>query len=199
MSVSASSDSDFVTTINGAPSGASVVYNAPSSGAANAIKPVSSTQLAKLVLHNTTRGDSALISDVNTGTSTITLTANAPAGWQSGDTITARSQTNTDNFSGGAYYFDFEITSVLNGLARSIVLFIAISDTGGAGALLSVHPYVTGAASKRWNLGTQTTLTISSGIPRLPLNAVRFCAGWDATGSGTTTVTLRLWGQDVAE
>lgn len=196
---SGGSDSDFISTINGAPAGSTLVYGAVTSGAANTIKPSTTGFLAKLVLHNTTRGTSALISDVNTGTSTITLTAAVPAGWVSTDAITCRSQTNTGNPSGGARFYDFEITSTeLNPLARMMSCFVQISDTGGVGALLYTHPYQANSGFKQWPITTQTTLAIQNGLPRVPLFSNRFCMAWDVTGSATATVVIRLWGQDIA-
>jgi hypothetical protein len=196
--VASMSDSDFTATINGAPSGASVVYNAPSTGAESCIDPTNSNQLAKLVLYNSTRGNYALISDVNTATNTITLTANAPANWVSGDTITIRSTTNTDTISSG-YFVDLELGDTTTVPDTAFALDIAVhnlSDTGASQQALYLHPYETGVQSKRQRTLTDSTASSQTAMPPTPLLLInrRFEALADASGSGTLSYTLRLRG-----
>lgn len=192
------SNSDFVATINGAPSGASVTYNAPSSGQEGNLTPASTSQIAKMVLHNTTRGTSALISTVNTGTNVITLTANAPAAWASGDTITIRSQTNTVNPSANVYFMDFEFVSDINDLARYFDTYLFHYDSGTAGQRLNIHPWQTNANSKQLALDTYAAGLVSSVTGRVTLYQKRFCLSWQASGTGTGIVGLRLLGEGVA-
>jgi hypothetical protein len=194
--VDSASDSNFVSTIATLPGGAALTYGAVSAGAANTIVPWAALDAAfngKVVLHNTTRGTSALISAVVTGTSTITLTANVPAGWTVGDTITAKSQTNTSNWTGGAFYFDLDFSGMTTKptLAVATVFHLGISDSGAAGAIAAFHPFETNSPSKsfqQWGQATNqrnlTTLTI-------PVNQSKICIGWDATGSGTCRVFLQ--------
>lgn len=188
------STSDFVATINGAPSGTSVVYNAPSSGNENVIPP-NGTLLAKMVLYNTTRGDSAQISSVNTGTNTITLTATVPAAWANGDTITVRSQTNTDVPAG--YFLDFAIDDTSLIPANAVMLdfvFHTVTDTGGV-ALILAHPFKAGVASARRRQGTQVaSVSVSSGMFRIAFLQRRFELEWQATGAGTQSAQLRIMG-----
>ena len=126
--------STFAGTINGAPSGATVVYNV-TSGNEGAMKPFATTQLAKMRLYNTTRANSALISDCNTGTNTITLTANAPANWANGDTITIASQTTIGTFD----WVDLEITSGVTGKSSIFVSLVVSSATPGDNIIY--HPF----------------------------------------------------------
>ncbi len=69
----------FSATINGAPAGAVVNYNVPTAGSDNELRQYdangaqASTNLAKVVLFNSTRGNYALISDCNVGARQITL------------------------------------------------------------------------------------------------------------------------------
>lgn len=181
--------SDFVATINGAPSGASVTYNAPSSGNEATIVPAGTTYLAKMVLHNTTRGDSALISNVNTGTNVITLTANAPAGWANTDTITIRSQTNTSTFNTTSYFVDFELTSQVDPLLAGLEFEITYGDSGGAGQNVRLHPYKASVVSERRGFTTQSAQN-ASGYRPLPIISNRFCAAWTASGATTVNVLL---------
>lgn len=199
--VGSTSDSDFMGTINGSPSGTSVVYNAPSSGDEANLVPNSTSQLAKMVLHNTTRGNSALISDCNTGTNTITLTTTVPGDWADTDTITIRSQTNTSNPQSGVYFVDFEFTSGIEALTRSIVGAAAIADSAAASQSLWLHPYETNVNSKRNVPVTTYVAGVTTHGAAMPLNLIdnKFCAAWDANGTGTLTVVLlRLYEIEVA-
>lgn len=186
---------DFVATINGTPSGTSVVYNAPSSGDEENLNVFNSSQLCKMLLHNTTRGDSALISDVNTGTNTITLTTTAPGAWANGDTITIRSQVNTGTPLGGAIYFcDLEWVGATH---QGFVGYQNLRDTGSVG-VVGIHPYATYNASKLQVFRTQGTGQIFESSYLVGLDAAnkRFCLTWQASGSNTLRLILRQSGEN---
>lgn len=193
-------DSDFVALIDSLPGGAAVRYDTPTSGHENSLIPDNTSVLAKLTLHNTTRGDSALISDSSNAGGAgydgeITLTASVPAGWTVGDTITIRSQTNTSTMQDG-YFVDFEIadTSAIPELARAIEMELTIVDTGGTGLATRVHPFEANDNSKRKGcqcivsgLNHQNTLNVV-----VPLINRKFCAVWNASGSNTAIFALKL-------
>jgi hypothetical protein len=154
-----------------------------------------------MVLHNTTRGDDALISNCVTGTNTITLTANVPGTWQVGDTITSRSQTNTTAFGGGTVYFsDFEFTA---GIETDSALFVAsllIYDTAAAGQALYLHPYEAYSAAKLFFHRTQVSSLSHDGItPATPIDLTtrRFTMAWTTAGSNTLTIILNLFNEGV--
>ena len=194
------SDSNFVATINGTPSGTTVVYNTPSSGDETNLVPSSTSQIAKMVLHNTTQGDDALISNCNTGTNTITLTATVPGTWANGDTLTIRSQTNTTSFASATRFFvDFEIVSDIDDLAKSFIFSFVLTDSGG-GATVIFHPYEADVTSKRRAARTNAAgHTLDWTSPPIPLISNRFCAVWDASGSNTITqLQLRLSAEGAA-
>lgn len=186
-------NTDFVATINGAPSGATLVYNAPTSGNENVIKPNSTTAIAKMVLHNTTRGNDGLITDVDTGTNTITLTENVPGDWQSGDSITCRSQTNT-NFSGGAYFADFEITSVVPDNATFVNLFCYFNASGAPATNFGLwfHPF-SAFVGGQVRLYAHAVANVFFGIDVtvVPIISKRFCCRWN-NPTGTNNVILRV-------
>jgi hypothetical protein len=188
--VTAASDTDFISTIATLPGGAVLTYGVVSSGAANAIVPWSALDAdfnGKIVLHNTTRGTSGLISAVVTGTSTITLTANVPAGWQVGDTITARSQTNTNNWNSGAYYFDLDFSGMTDrpALGVAVVFHLGVFDTGATEAIAAFHPFEANNASKSFQQRTQAASRTNLTTLTVPVNQSKICVGLDATGSGT--------------
>lgn len=195
--VLSASDLDFVATINGAPSATSVVYNAPSSGAENVINVGSSSELAKLVLWNSTRSTGRLISSVNTGTNTITTVSSTDA-WASTDSVTIRSQTNTDTVGTSRFCeLDLSQTTEIPLHTRALVVFIIVADSGGAGENAILHPYEAGASSKRRTKTTQTAQNID-GEYHLPLYDRRFTYLHTATGAGTFDSTLRVMGYFLA-
>lgn len=190
-------DSDFSATA-GAISGATVPYSSPSGDEEVA---AFAGGLGSIVLWNTTNvpPDDALISSVNTGTNTITLTANAPGTWANGENITIRSQTNTNN-NGSAYFFDYEITSsTVPELTRAVYLELQYYDSGGANERAVIHPYEAFANSKRQNLDTTEAAVFSNRtITMMPLIERRFTVQFTASGSNTVLLNLYLLGVEVA-
>jgi hypothetical protein len=173
----------FVATINGTPSGASVVYNAPSSGTEGVLVPSSTGQLAKMKLYNTTRGNEALISNCNTGTNTITLTATVPANWANGDTITVASQT----VSGGGFnWVDLKITG---GPIDKDTLFInMVLASGTASDGMRVHPLSTFGGPKITQVLTQVGGVTNSTFCMVPISDNTFSFSWTAN---STSIILR--------
>lgn len=179
--------SGWTGTINGAPAGAVVTYTNVS-GNKNTLVPVSTSELGKQRLYNTTRGNYALISTSN-GTSTITLTANAPANWINGDTITTISPTVIS----GLNNIDIEITSgeALN--KNGVELFININDSAGT-MILRVHPFEAYSASKQFQIFHQIAGTNISGFVAVKLTSNVFSFHWTASGAATANVTIRQAG-----
>lgn len=183
--------SDFVATIASLVDADTITYNAPSSGAEANLVPAA-TGIAKLVLHNTTRGNDALISAVNTGTNTIDFVSNYPANWQVNDTVTIRSQTNTSNPWANGYYADFEIVSDINSLAVAIVTSGIIINTSATDIRVYIHPYETDSNAKLRSYRTQVVgLAFDFTTPAIPLISKRFCMAWQGS-AGTTTLIFRL-------
>lgn len=187
--ISAGSGSNFTGTINGTPSGATLVYTITGGTNEDNITPASAGELAKIVLHNTTRGDSVLIDSVDTGTNTITATANIPGTWANTDVITTRSQTNTDTIS-SMYFTDYDLSSADNDkisrLAVFITGFFSMSDVGTAAAYY--HPYETGAASKRYAISSIAGARL---MAEIPIVDNKFCMSNNASGTGTCLWLIR--------
>lgn len=194
--VTGASDSNFVSTIATLPGGAVLTYGAVSAGAANSIVPWAALDAAfngKLVLHNTTRGTSALISAVVTGTSTITLTATVPAGWIVGDTVTTKSQTNTTGTIGGGVYLDLDYSGMTTKppLGVAIGFQAGISDTGGGSSICAFHPFEANNNSKSFQVWGQVANVRNNLQFYVPSQQNKICLAWDGTGSGTLTVFLQ--------
>lgn len=160
-----------------------LTYNV-TSGTEGAMVPQATTLLAKMRLYNTTRGTSALISNCDIATNTITLTANVPAGWTVGDTITIASQT----VSGGSLdWVDLEITS---GPTGKTALFIKVAIQGATvGHSLRLHPFTASFSTAKYIsaevlVSNQTTRVFDL----LSLSSNVFSMAWTGTPA---VITLR--------
>lgn len=174
-------DSTFAGTIATLPGGSTLTYTV-SSGNENILDPASTSQLAKMRLYNTTRGDYALISDCNTGTNTITLTASVPGTWQVGDTITTVSQTVTG---AGRDYCDFEITSgdLVGKSAMKLYYFYRESTTIGVTTQFNIHPFESYVAAQNQSIYAQVAGRIIAGALEVKLNSDVFSLSWGASGN----------------
>ena len=185
------SKSDFNGTIATLPGGAVLTYNV-SSGDEEWLNANSINNLAKTVLHNTTRSNSALISDTVLGTNTITLTANVPAGWATTDVITVRSQTNT-NVSASAYYIDFEASgSTIPLLTRVVGMEMSMFDSGAAGQRATFHSYEAFSSAKRIICVPLVAAINHFRHGVLPLIDRKFTCQTQASGASTATVLVSI-------
>lgn len=187
--VSGVPSSAFSGTINGTPSGTSVVYNAGFTGSDLNLVPASTSQLAKLVLYNTTRSNSALISNCVTGTKTITLTAAVPANWANGDTITIASTT----VSGGTgNWVDLKITSGPTGKNYIFMNLIFIdSGTVTSTTVARVHPTEAFSASKSVALSAQVSTFSATAFALVKITSDIFTVSWIPSGATSGDFTLR--------
>lgn len=164
--------SGWTGTINGAPSGANVTVTT-STGNIASITPQSSSLLAKMRLYNTTRGNYALIQSVSG--SVVTLTANAPAGWANGDSLTVIST--TVNSGDGRNWSELEITS---GVTKNhIFLEVGWTNTT-AGKQCGVAPVETFSFAKAFFLTSAGQATLD--CQPLACNLV-FALSWQDAGS----------------
>lgn len=172
--------SAFVGTIATLPGGAVLTYNV-TSGNEGVMVPASTSHLAKVNVYNTTRGTSALISNSNAGSNTLTLTANVPGGWLVGDTITVASQT----VSGGGFsWIDLALTSGPLGYAGLFINLYVLSATAGHEVL--THPFETYAASKLNSWDVQVANGLMGGLVFQKIVSNKFAIAW--TGAVTRVV-----------
>ena len=162
-------------TITGGISG-STLNISTSTGQNTVLKPFSTSQLAKMRIYNTTRGNSALIQDFNTATNQMTLTATVPANWANGDSLTIASQT----VSGGGFnWIDLEVVS---GPTSKQSLFLAARITpGAAGDALRVHPLETFGSGKVQAITGQVAGVISNGFVLVKVTTNVFSISWTGT------------------
>lgn len=195
LRINSASDSSFSALINGLPSGTSVAYDTVV-GNEDSIVPVATTQIGKLVLRNTTRGTSAKISTVNTSANTITVTsADDISGWADNDVITVNSATCVA--ASTPYYFDLDLSGFLPATAAAVVLQWSFKDSGTAGSYVAIlHPYEAYADMKTKAIRTQlASAWMQSGADAvIPVISQKVCVNWDASGSATASVYLRISG-----
>lgn len=195
LRINSASDSNFSALINSTPSGTSVAYDTVV-GNENSIVPAAATQIGKLVLRNTTRGTSAKISTVNMSTNTITVTsADDISGWADNDVITVNSATCVT--ASAPYYFDLDLSGFLPSTAAAVVLQWSFKDSGTAGSAVAIlHPYEAYADMKTKAIRTQlANAWMQSGADAvIPVISQKVCVNWDASGSATASVYLRISG-----
>ncbi len=184
------STSGFTGTIATLPGGAPTTLTyTPVSGNEDTLVPTATTYGAKQRLYNTNRGNSiALITNSNAGTNTITFTANVPGTWLVGDTITTLSPTVVG---GGFNWVDFEIQSGSAYFGKSFLFMImAVTDTGGAGGILRMHPFQTYNGALVVPSRTDSTQRKDAlNIYTLVSNVLT--VSWVATGAGTLFFQLK--------
>jgi hypothetical protein len=184
-----SAASAWAGTIATLPGGAVLTYNNVS-GDESALQPLSTANIGKVTLHNTTRGTSAQISNVVLATNTITLTATVPAGWATTDVITIASQTNTATI-GGAAWLDLVLGAEIPQLTRSITLFLFYA-ADATNRRVGIHPFEADSASKRKLLRTQNgTQAFVGTLPPVAVIQNRICILWEVTGTvGNYVISL---------
>lgn len=195
--VSSHSDTEFVSTISGAPTTTSVVYGAVSSGNEDVIDVDSASQLGKMRLHNTTRGNYRLIESVNTGTNTIT-TVSSSDDWADTDTITIESQVVTSGSAQKVIDIDLSQTSDIPMLARAVALEMNKLDTGSANQFLIAYPHESFAVSKGLQTRNQVVSVRTYTHVIVSLRERIFDIQSQASGTGTASSVIKLNGYYLA-
>lgn len=192
----AHSQSNFVGTINGTPTAISVAYNV-TSGFEDLMACAATSQLAKLLLYNSTRGTYRYITACNTGTNTITTVSSTDA-WANGDTITLASQDILDGLTPTYIGFDLSQQSEIPPLARSIIVNGGVSDSGGAGYICVAHPAVAYSVPKIITMLISQTTQQFPYFLELPLYNRRFGIKHTASGTGVKLTVMKIMGYVLA-
>lgn len=192
------SGTSFSAKINGTPSGTTLNYDTVT-GNEDSIVPQSSSELGKLLLYNSTRGEYARITAVSVGSNQITVSDSGDiSGWQNNDDIQVNSNVNLHTIS-GYHFYDVEITSdEVPALTRAIWFRMFVLDSGGVTAA-STHPWEEWSLAKRD--GGINNLVSGGQIPamvRIPLINRRFCWLHRASGSGVSRMVMELRSVEVA-
>jgi len=156
--------SAFVAKINGNPTATSVVYDTETNEQSIAFLSYSA-KIGKLVLHNLTRGNSRLCTNVVIATNTIT-TESSSDDWADGDDITAESQTAvwaTKNL------YDLDLSDYLPENATGIIMDVGFRDSADAEGTACFHPYETYANQKILSIRNVVANILASKTIILPI------------------------------
>jgi len=194
--VDAGSDTLWTGTINGSPS-ATLVDTTTSTGALDCFKESASSgnSLCKPVLFNSTRSTSRLVTAVDTGTGEIT-TQNTSDAWASGDSLTIKSQTNTETISfGGQVFIDLDGSGSFDGLdvLATMYLFGTGLDSNFSGGV-GLHPFEAYAGPKHQVFQPFTDAETYIGTVQVPLIGRKFTYCCDASGAAAATYLFRILG-----
>lgn len=129
----------FTAKINGAPTSTSVVYDGDANENLFNGLWAGATFWGRIILHNTTRGNSRKVVSVNLATNTIT-TESSTDDWADNDDITTQSQTNA-----AVGMFDLDLSASVPATWAAILINGKFLDNSGAGGGNSRdawwHPY----------------------------------------------------------
>jgi hypothetical protein len=192
--VAASGVSSFVAKINGAPGEETVAYDTIT-GNENSIVPYNAgTDIGNLVLHNTTRGDSALIDSVNAGTNTITLTGSVSETWANNDDIQVNSPTCDNEGAGGYYFFEVDLSGFLPATTVGAELLTGKYDSAAGGYFISLHPFETYGVAKQITGYNQVGGKWLMQYRPAQINSQKICVSWNTSGAATGSITLTIYG-----
>jgi len=190
----------FSAQCDGAPSGGVVTYK-NESGNPDSIVPDTSATLCFFVLHNTTAGEYALYSAVNTGAKQIAALSDYVStvnGWANNDNIQVNSLTNTATLTGGEKFFDFQVDddaeAVIPATARALEFYALVEDSSAMPAPATFHPYEADNTSKRLTVQPQDVNDQITLVFSVPLINGRFCFTSVAGGSGSKRDKYRIRG-----
>ncbi len=189
-------DGDFVATIATLPTGSSLTYNAPSAGDEDFLTYVDGlNQIGRLVLHNTTRGNSAQVLLANVAINSILTADPYPGDWAVGDTITLRSQ--TCDIGGSPYYFDLYVGDAVP--EEATVLYVVFGyRTTVAQASLALHPYEVYGAAKSVGVNNYVANIVHTFFFPIPLTDQTFCFRLNTVGANQcNALWLKIWGWEL--
>lgn len=174
-----------------------VPFDTVTLGNKNVVNPAAATELGKMVLHNTTRGTSRLVTSLDAANDWIGTVASADA-WANNDSITIESQTVTRP--GATKQIDVELSQQTEVplLARSIACIIFKADSGSVQTSY-LHPFEAYGVTKLFTVLNFNVANVSSSLFPINLVSQTFTVAWDASGVGTTTTSYALAGYYVAE
>jgi hypothetical protein len=179
--------SPFSGKINGAPSATEVVYDNEVNE--NCLKNLGTgaDRWGRFVLHNTTRGNSRLITDFDETIKKI-YTESSADDWADDDDITLQSQTCTQ-----AGYMDVDLSNELS--SDEIVAYINIEATDKSGAeehgrRIIAHPYESYDMGKRRFNNLYLAGEKTSTAYLIPIISQRLCVMFDDCSDVGTSITV---------
>ena len=173
----------FVAKINGAPTATSVVYDTDTNENSLVwLAYASPSKIANLVLHNLTRSNSRIATNINVSTNTIT-TENTSDDWATNDDITAVSQTAIWAISN---WYDLDCSDYLPANAIGIILDVGFFDSANASGQAFFHSYETYANQKIIAILNPVANVTMSKFITVPINSQKMCFSVLTNAGGDT-------------
>lgn len=194
----AHSTTTLTATISGSPSSTSFVLTGIS-GNKDILAVSDVSQLAKIMVYNSTRGTYRLVTAFNSGTNTATNLSISDS-WANGDSITAIYQTINDTTSGQTFVgLDLSNQTEIPLLARQIILQGGASDSGGAGRTLLFHENIAYSVPKILTAAiSQTASQQFAFFFTMPMINQRIGMKSVSTGTGTALTVIKTAGYKLA-
>jgi hypothetical protein len=186
---SGSSSSPFSALINGTPSATSVVYDTDTNENFLGAMVWASQTNTKVILWNTTRGTSRVVTAINTTTNTITTESSSDS-WANNDAITTQSQTNT-----AAGYCDIDVSGFLTANSVAIIFAAQILDTASGMYYMQWHPFETYGGMKEVSLVSYTANQFVYVLYIVPVISGKITIKIVASGAATFTEYIKYLGR----
>jgi hypothetical protein len=177
----------FVALLNGDPTNVAnsvCTFDTVTAGGVAVITPTSTTQIGKMMIHNTTRGTSALILSA-TGVTFTTTTNVYTLGWRNNDVITIQDPTiNSSEF------VSIEITS--GPMSKSAIFMYVSASASAATGSYFLAPYEAVSSAKNQSIAQQVANIGVTYFGLLKITSNRFGLRW--SGTSVTVLVLREMG-----
>lgn len=184
------SNSSFAALLNGDPTNVAnsvCTFDTVTAGSVATITPTSTSQLGKLRMYNTTRGNSVGLILSATGATFTTTTNVYAAGWRDNDVITIKDPTiNTTDWCA------IELTSGPTGKSALFATLTASSATVADGC--AVHPIEAFGSSKVHFLSCQVAGVTITTLALVKMSSNVFGLRFTGTAAAGVTVTVREMG-----
>ena len=174
----------FSAQITGTPTSTTVVYDGETN---ENLMDIEAAYWGRMILYNTTRGNSRKVSSCNLGTNTITTDASVDD-WADNDALTTQSPTCQQ-----AGYFEVDLSANIPAGATVVALFATLedlADAADANRTLFFHPYVSYASGKRLWLTAAIALEKSALYFLFPVYSQKICMMVRATSTANVAIIL---------
>jgi hypothetical protein len=185
--------STFTALINAAGSGGLTTTNVPYDGDAGEVMLsamwYSQMTSTKVILWNTTRGTSRVVTAIDTANNKMTTVASTDT-WADNDALTMQSQTNAQ-----AGYFDIDISALLTANTTGVVCWVQVLDSVAASAWVNFHPFIAFSIYKQISLAPNVNSTWTATMLIIPVISGKITLNWTASGAATLNLLMKYMGR----
>lgn len=202
LRITTSSDTEFVAKIDSGGSGGLTATNVPYDTIASGderdflISPNDGTSLGRIIMHNTTKGNSRLVTTVDTANNKF-ATVSSTDDWADTNDITISSQVVVP---GGYEYMDIDLSqqTEIPLLTRALAIQLTAKDSGSVGSC-HTHPFETFASSKVISVNSQVATIFTYAHPTImKLIGQKFNFAIFSSGAATADCAVAVFGYYLA-